>query len=158
MLYKIKRIFKKIYKILCYLPLLWRDEDWDYEYMLLLLRHKINNLGTTILSNDIIKESKDVYNSTQEVVKAIDKFLKADEVFADLYSDKYDYIADRVYHDTIYNDDNTTSLKAMVDGRPTSEEEDDLLTKFYQDMIKFEQEAWDNIWDLIKQHGRTWWD
>lgn len=158
MLYKIKRIFKKIYKILCYLPLLWRDEDWDYEYMLLLLRHKINNLGTTILGNDIIKESKDVYNSTQKVVKAIDKFLKADEVFADLYSDKYDYIADRVYHDTIYNDDNTTSLKAMIDGRPTSEEEDDLLTKFYQDMIKFEQEAWDNIWDLIKQHGRTWWD
>ena len=158
MLYKIKRIFKKIYKILCYLPLLWRDEDWDYEYMLLLLRHKINNLGTTILGNNIIKESKDVYNSTQKVVKAIDKFLKSDEVFADLYSDKYDYIADRVYYDTIYNDDNTTSLKAMIDGRPTSEKEDDLLAKFYQDMFKFEQETWDNIWDLIKQHGRTWWD
>ena len=158
MLYKIKRIFKKIYKILCYLPLLWRDEDWDYEYMLLLLRHKINNLGTTILGNNIIKESKDVYDSTKEVVKAIDKFLKADEVFADLYGDKYDYIADRVYHDTIYNDDNTTSLKAMIDGRPTSKKEDDLLAKFYQDMFKFEQETWDNIWDLIKQHGRTWWD
>ena len=158
MLYKIKRIFKKIYKILCYLPLLWRDEDWDYEYMLLLLRHKINNLGTTILGNDIIKESKDVYNSTQEVVKAIDKFLKADEVFSELYGKNYEHINEIIDYDVVYNNDNTSSLQAMINGRPISEEEGNLLKRFYKDMTKFENESWDSIWDLIKKHGRTWWD
>ena len=35
------RVCQKIWKILCYLPVLWADEDWDRGYLLRLLRFKL---------------------------------------------------------------------------------------------------------------------
>ena len=44
-MYKLKHFYKKIVKILKYLPILWQDEDWDYYYLLMLLKpHNCNYL------------------------------------------------------------------------------------------------------------------
>lgn len=48
------RIIHKIRKILRYLPILWKDEDWDYGYLLYLMEFKFLRMADCIESNDVI--------------------------------------------------------------------------------------------------------
>ena len=47
------KAFRKIKKILGYLTLLWKDEDWDYNYLLELMHHKLKRMQLELRDNRV---------------------------------------------------------------------------------------------------------
>lgn len=128
MFYLIKRFFGKIFRIIDYIPVLWNDEDWDFEYILPILKKKIDRLGKCIRKNNIILRSEDVYQETRDAMQAIDNFTYGYEMFRDIY------------------------------GEPNSKIIFDNEDEYYIASYYFEQDCWNEIWDIIKNNARRWWD
>lgn len=53
MIRPIRKFFHKIKKIISYLPYLWKDEDWDWCFILDLLIYKLERTRDCLIRNDI---------------------------------------------------------------------------------------------------------
>ena len=56
-MYKIKRFFKKIVRVLEFIKLGWQDEDWDFDYMLELIKFKCEKMRKYLTSSSILHDS-----------------------------------------------------------------------------------------------------
>lgn len=130
MLTNLKRYFKKVKKILSWLPVLWKDEDWDYEYILDILYHKVKTLDKTLVENDLVSNIEQIHGEMQEFLKAIYNFQHYYEIFEDKYKDPEEY--------------------AKITGNNADD--------FYLALYEYEGECWNKIWELIQKNGRNWWD
>jgi len=73
---KLRKIPGKIRKIIAWLPLLWEDEDWDYSFLLKIMRFKIARMGECINGNEIIADHTKVYLETVKACDMLDTFLE----------------------------------------------------------------------------------
>ena len=42
------RFIKRVIKILCWIPILWKDHDWDHHYMFKILHYKLSRMEKSI--------------------------------------------------------------------------------------------------------------
>lgn len=91
MIYKIKRFFEKIFRIIDYLPILWNDEDYDFEYILPILRKKVDRIGKKIYKNKIIAPYENVYQETRDFIRAIDNYQNHFELYEEIFGLAEDY-------------------------------------------------------------------
>lgn len=154
-MYKIKRFILKIIKIFQYLPILWQDEDYDFEYLLLLIKFKIQRIKKEIIKNNIIvKDEQDsISKSINETIFHIDNYLNSYEVFDKHYRDKY--LDFEIAHKC---DDNRIVTYNKNTGRELTEEEENKYFIYLQAMYSYETQEWNAIWDSIKAEGSSWWD
>ena len=52
MIYKIKQFFKRIYNLYRWLPVIWKDQDWDDHYIFEILKFKLKNQAEYIGYHD----------------------------------------------------------------------------------------------------------
>ena len=52
MIYKIKQFFKRIYNLYRWLPVIWKDQDWDDFYIFEILKFKLKNQAEYIGYHD----------------------------------------------------------------------------------------------------------
>lgn len=124
----IKNIFK-------YLPIIWNDRDWDYEYCVKLLRFKLKNMSKYLKEEDILFEVDRICEEIDTTVEYIDNWLNA-----------YD----------IYENDNQELLQQLRDEHNSYEHnklEKEYCTKCYE----FEEEQWSKIWLSINKNMQGWW-
>lgn len=154
MLYRIKRFLRKIGKIIGWLPILWKDEDWDYEYILDILRHKVDTMGVYIRDSGIALNDINTYYETRDFIQAIDNYINSNDLFENIYREYYQNLPERM---TFKIENNR--FVSLIDGIPDEEHELCGLKKdYYTHMIEFEQECWDTIWNIIKKNGLKWWN
>ena len=51
-MYKIKQFFKRIYNLYRWLPIIWKDQDWDTHYIWEILKFKLKNQAEYIGNHD----------------------------------------------------------------------------------------------------------
>jgi hypothetical protein len=51
-MYKIKRFFKRFYNLYRWLPIIWKDQDWDHSYIFEILKFKLKNQAGYIGHHD----------------------------------------------------------------------------------------------------------
>lgn len=155
---KIIRFCKKIKKIIEWLPVLWRDEDWDFEYMLDMLEYKLKRISNEIHKNNIIaKEAqREVFIGINQTLDHIKNYRNDTEAFKEIHGDfyipidyKHEKLPDGCYRMITINEN--TRL-------PLTEEEDEAYGKWLKESYIFQQREWDLIWDTIKKRGQGWWD
>ena len=136
-MYKIKRFILKIIKIFQYLPILWQDEDYDFEYLLLLIKFKIQRIKKEIVRNNIIvKEEQDgICKSINNTIFHIDNYLNYAEVFEKHYKDKY------LDFDFTYNiEDNKIVTINKNTNKELTKEEEDKYTTYIKSMYAYENQ------------------
>lgn len=155
---KIRKVIKKIKKIIDYIPILWNDEDWDFEYLLLLLRFKLNKIKDCIHENDIIvkHEQREIFIGINQAMNHIDNYLNSDEAFEE-YAPKMPFEASFKTEKNNEGCYNLIILNKQIQ-KPLTKEEDELYNKYLIDKINFQQKEWELIFDTIKQEGQKWWD
>ena len=73
----VRRPVKKVIKIIGYIPVLWRDEDWDYEHILILLNHKLYRVAKELEVGNFVgceDEAKEVH----KVINGFKSFMEDD--------------------------------------------------------------------------------
>lgn len=157
-MYKVKKFLNKIIKICKYLPILWKDEDWDYEYILALLKYKLKRTRDCISRNQIISngERRDICIQINQALDHLNNYANADEVYDDLRSP----LPFKVGHITVPTENDCWKM-IMINkeaNRRLTPEEDEIYGTYLLNKHKFEQEEWEAAWDIIKEHGQGWWE
>lgn len=157
-MYKIKRFLNKIIKICKYLLILWKDEDWDYEYILALLKYKLERTRDCISRNQIISnnERRAICIQINQALDHLNNYRNADEIYDDLRSP----LPFEIDHVTMPAENDCWKM-VMINkeaNRRLTSEEDEIYGTYLLNKHKFEQEEWEAVWDTIKEHGQGWWE
>ena len=155
-MFKIKRFFRKLLKVFSVLPVIWKDEDWDFEYLLDLLKWKLSNMKRGFERYGIAEDSLKSAEEIKEVLHLIDVYLDPEEAF----KEKYRRLSFSPTHVSVPVENGCSRLMDIDSstGKPlTTEQEEELLSNI-RNSYEFQQETWNKIWDLIKENGQRWWD
>lgn len=143
---KLKNVFFNIKRIIKWLPILWKDRDWDYSFILIILQFKIrqnrkyiSKYGLAANKDKIIKEMKTVENLLERLADC-QKYTEKD--FRQHYSK--------------WKRDSSDLVNNLL--IPPSEQE----YKEFKILIDKEIYMWNQDMDytfkMLKKHLRNWWD
>lgn len=84
---KIKRFFYKLKRVWDFLPIIWKGDDYDYEYSIDLFKYQLNRTADYIQDRSFIVDADDVATKIRTATKLMDKIY--DDWDTDLaYRDK----------------------------------------------------------------------
>ena len=155
---RIKRFFNKIIKIFAYLPILWEDEDWDFEYLLILIKYKLSRMRDTIHKNNFIAkyEQRDIFIGINQVINHIDNYINDTESYKEINGDlpfkirfRHKKLENGCYNLISWNED---------ENRQLNDEEEKIYTQYIINSNDWQQKEWEAIFDTIKKEGQKWWD
>jgi hypothetical protein len=155
--------FKRIRKIIKYIPILWKNwHDWDYYTALDIFKFELNNIANHLESNKAFTISAK-HNASR--IRLAIKLL--DRAYGDYYMDEYFDELESKYGTTTIDFvpiDETGELFKMIEihDRELSEIEEEnykidkeiLVSKAYDK----EQKAKRLAWKIIHQNIEHWWD
>ena len=120
----VRRFHRFAFRLLAYLPVIWRDEDWDYSYLLQLLQFKISRLRRSMVH----VEAPNQVRRMRIVELLIGRLVDGD--YCRYEHDEWlkDGMSDQRFHDMV------------------------------RQTVYLEDQDWNMVWDIIKKHGRRWWD
>ena len=136
-----RRVGRFILRLFRWIPVLWKQEEWDFGYTYDLLEQKIKDLRACIKTDD-----RHTSECIQEELEQIDSVLD----HLDKYRNWTDYIEiPEPPEDFQRFTDTEDELKQMH----FTEEEHEA----YQRAHEFEEEHFNAFWDELKNHGGNWW-
>lgn len=146
-----KKIFIWVIKSFQYSIMLWDDGDFDYGYILKILKYKLKRTREHIVNHDIIVDAKSVGEEIAQVESIIDR------LYENNYCDKEYEEHNKYWGDINYSgDDIFLSKKAVKEGR--QKEERDAIMKIHDKATELEEKDWNDLFDLMKKNMRNWWD
>lgn len=80
-----KSFFRKIRKIVQYIPILWRDTDYDWAAILTLLAYKLQRTREHIVEHDIVMDAVEIHDQIKVCEDALYRLVAEDYI-----SDKWD--------------------------------------------------------------------
>lgn len=159
-MYFLKQFIYKIIQLCQWLPIIWKDEDWDYDYLLILIQYKLKRIKACLWNNRIIehKELRDTIIDINKCISAIDEYRSASEI----YNEYYEQPSISIGH----SKELSNSLKgcyhykpiSLETGKELTEKENSIYCQYIRNVHAFEQKKWEEIWDRIKEHGQKFWD
>jgi hypothetical protein len=164
-MYKIKRLFNKIIKIFQYIPLLWKDEDWDYSYLLELIKFKLKRIKKQLRKENLIieEELSEIERKIQRTLDAIEKYQGVHDYFPMEHPfSKYKVTKKRVESSVHPKYGQLYSYVDIFEDTgeevPENHEYHKYCTRYYSRLIKYEEASWNRIWNTIRDNGQKWWD
>lgn len=132
----LRNIFIGIKNIIEYTPIIYQDRDWDYQYLLYLMKFKLKRIRKCIKDDNIIVDAQKVSEEIQIAIEKIDELEKSDELYEN---------ASQLLLQQIKDTDNK-DLK------------EELIKQYYIGLYKFEEEQWLSLWTHIYYNMQKWWD
>lgn len=157
-MYKIKKLVRKLIKVIAFIPIIWKDEDWDFSYLLQLMLTKLAFMKLYFEQSNIIadSESKKVINGIKKTLGHMEDFYNCE---SGVYKVKPPF---EVTHKSIPSPDHeglTQFVTLRKDtGKELTNQEEKQYTEYLRSTLKEEEDCWNAIWDTIKAEGRNWWD
>lgn len=101
-MYKIKRFFNRFYNLYRWLPIIWKDQDWDDFYIFEVLKFKLKNQAKYIAYHDRHVSAKRDAEIMMTCVRLIDKvqeeFYRTE--YLDYYNAKLTFVLSDKYPDS----------------------------------------------------------
>lgn len=85
------RLLRRIRKVAKWLPILWRDEDWDHAFLWIILRHKLASMRDYHKFYGITEDRTQIALEINSCVEALDRLIDDDYLKDDwaAYEAKY---------------------------------------------------------------------
>lgn len=126
-----------------YIPILWRDNDWEYTYIFILLQYKLARTRKCIVGNEIISERYKVAKQIRTCELLLDRLIK-DEYCKDLFEEWHAMAPAR-----------WSSGGIMPPSTPAA----DKLLKKAADLEEHQKKQDLELFaKIFTRHVRTWWD
>ena len=156
-MYKIKRFFKKLIKLVKAIPLIWNDEDWDYDYLLLLMQWKLSNMENFLRSSLCVSEgSTDRADEIKDTLKLLQEYWEPEETCLKELNitpieTSYVFVPAEGCGSRLVEINKATN-------EPLTEEEEAEFGKIHVNLYKVQEDKWKKFWDSIKENAQGWWD
>ncbi len=150
-----RRFFKSVGRVFVWLPIIWKDRDWDYDYLYEVLKKKLQLMSKYEKKYACAEKSEDVAKQMDEVISLIEKQQDGyhDEAFKEFYDIYPDFESD-----VIFNDDPSHKEWSTIEFKYDSEEQEKLYSKCLHKLPKLGEDGKNRLFDLIKENINGWWD
>lgn len=150
-MFRIKRFFRKLFRVFSALKVIWNCEEWDYSFTLELLKWRLERCVKYFKRSPYAEGNNKRAQEMKEVLRAIDEYFDPS-----LKPEPFD-----VSHVLVPTEDGFSRLMTInkETKQALTEEEEEQYSQYLKASFKYESEdCWNKIWDLIKEHGQGWWD
>ena len=152
----IKNLFFKITRTLQFARLGWKDRDFDYAYLLELMRWKLDKMSLYFKDANIVEGSLETSIEIRKAVEALDRYNAAD-----YYPDEYAAI-DTKWGDYCFNKIEGRNASTMSRTNiKTPEDEEECSKQFrawYDKEEAAENKDWALFFDTMRDQMKGWWD
>jgi hypothetical protein len=134
--------------------IIWKDRNWDYLFIFIILRHKLHLMEKSIRENENHTEATRDADQIKECVDILDRLV--DDVYFDLaykeYEEKWGEIAFKLENNQL----STASPKAQTP-EEHEEERHDFKNATMKESILKEKDI-NKLFNLLKKNIQNWWD
>lgn len=153
-------MIKKIKKLWHWLPIIWKDEDWDYVYFLEIMRHKLISMRGFFNSDQTVTlYSKNRAEEMEICIKILNRLI-ADEYHINthiFHNKKWgDIEIDFISINDKYNE--MVSNRKKVKTEKDKEQEKKEFLKCMEQGEYLKKQDIQYLGKLLTRHLRKWWD
>ena len=165
MFYKVRNFFASTARIFSYFPVIWKDRDWDYDFLLDLLEFKLKRIKKYFLESknwktfpETLELPREIphtdHYSTRDIIIDLNRVLKHIENYRG-----EEYLAEPLPFEI----DWVPTNKGIVvinkgTGKPLSQKEEELYSNFViADHLEREKE-YNAIFTDLAKYSSYWWD
>jgi hypothetical protein len=150
----IRNIKYGVHNLRYWLPVIWKDRNWDHQFIYDMLHHKMNSMEKSFRHGGFIGHEKEA-DRIKVCVNLLDR-LKKDEYGEMAYKDYYDKwgepdfnVSDKGICTFIYSKDPNDEDK--------NERDKDFRSKMHKKEYMMDQDL-GMLFDIMKKRIRYWWD
>ena len=139
-------------RVFQWIPVLWNDEDWDFAYLLYILKFKLEKIEKALKEDDLHLHADRRARQARVVIEHLNRYLDIDK-----------YTIDNDIDEFLGNSEDIP-CKFDEDGKPTlyrMSHKDDKLHKKHMRVIKHQDELeqwhWKEFWRKLSKYGQGWW-
>lgn len=139
---KIKAFFKFIPRLIQYIPIIWKDRDWDHYHLMALIEYKLKRMQKYFTNSRIIVDEE-----REQIIKEISYALSLLEKINnthDIFNDEYEEIKRKWPN------------KKLI-GFSCEEEKNDFLNH-YRKVDNEEQRLISEFFSYVRKNYEKWWD
>jgi hypothetical protein len=147
-------IYKKLKRLIRYIPLIWNSEDFDYHYSLELFKMKLEDIASFLESDKAWSErAKHDASRIRMVIRLMDK------VYEEEYSIEWMEKIKKIYGNDILDFKiENKYLKYKYEDLPNAKEIEDKKREFFYKSLEKQKRAHRLLWKLIEHNIQHWWD
>jgi hypothetical protein len=145
----IKNFIANITRVVSYLPIIWKDRDWDHTFILILLQFKLKRVHKYLKQQGLREFSRTEDRKFKATLGALERLIDEDYIETEwkAHFDKFPPIIESTCNGTITITQCGNTEKINKERRILSTKEQH-LREFYTDLF----------FDYFKKHHTRWWD
>ena len=157
----LKRKIWQIKNVFRWLPIIWKQYDFDYYYSLEVFKFQLQKQA------EFLESDKALTASSKDRAKRIRTILKLmDKVYAEEYAMEYQDILEEMYGKDVLEtelvpfqgDSELKTLKFKYESWDNAEEISQIKDELFQMSIEKQNRAHKILWAIIEKDIQTWWD
>lgn len=160
-MFVVKRFFRRVKRVMDFLPMIWKGYDYDYRYAIELFQYQLKRTADFMESDRAMTMDADI--RARRIRTAVELLQKVyDEEYGCEYQDKLkelygENVLDWWFEDT-GKEDGSSYLRLEYEKWENSEEIAEVKHKLYDESKAKQKRAEELVWKFISHNIRYWWD
>jgi hypothetical protein len=147
-------IYKKLKRLIRYIPLIWNSEDFDYRYSLELFKIKLEDIAS-FLESDKAWSARAKHDASR--IRMVLRLM--DKVYEEEYSIEWIEEIKKIYGNDILDFKiENTYLKYKYEDLHNAKEIEYKKREFFYKSLEKQKRAHKLLWKLIEHNIQHWWD
>ena len=160
-MFVVKRFFRRVKRVMDFLPMIWKGYDYDYRYAIELFQYQLERTADFMESDQSLTMDADIRaRRIRTAVELLEKVYNED--YGCEYQDKLkelygENVLDWWFEDT-GKEDGSSYLRLEYEKWENSEEIAEVKHKLYDESKSKQKRAEELVWKFISHNIRYWWD
>ena len=160
-MFVVKRFFRRVKRVMDFLPMIWKGYDYDYRYAIELFQYQLERTADFMESDRALTVDADI--RARRIRTAVELLQKVyDEEYGCEYQDKLkemygENVLDWSFEDT-GDGDGSSYLRYRYEMWDNAEEVQRMMNKLFLESQAKQKRAEKLVWKFISHNIRYWWD
>ena len=160
-MFVVKRFFRRVKRVMDFLPMIWKGYDFDYRYAIELFQYQLERTADFMESDRVLTVDADI--RAKRIRTAVELLQKVyDEEYGCEYQDKLkemygENVLDWSFEDT-GDGDGSSYLRYRYEMWDNAEEVQRMMNKLFLESQAKQERAEKLVWKFISHNIRYWWD
>lgn len=155
-----RSIVHSIHSLIYWFPVIWRDKDWDHDFFMDILIHKLSSMERYFRSSSIAMEGEEYADEILAVLQKLLAFQHQlnEDAALELHEQKW---GEAEWHSEPHGDKGYTRVWITYPNAWTSKENELAsreLSDALDDSIRDDEVTLQEAFDLIAENVQKWWD
>lgn len=165
-MFVVKRFFRRVKRVMDFLPMIWKGYDFDYRYAIELFQYQLKRTADFMESDRAMTMDADI--RARRIRTAVELLQKVyDEDYGCEYQDKLKELYGENVLDwefieldvkSNYNGEPLYELKWAYEKWDNAEEVKEMKDKLFKESKTKQKRAEELVWKFISHNIRGWWD